>query len=443
MFLIKAAQLILSLSLLVVVHELGHFMFAKLFKARVESFYLFFNPWFSLFKKKIGETEYGIGWVPFGGYVKISGMIDESMDKEQMAQPPKPYEFRSKPAWQRLLIMIGGVMMNILMAFAIYIGVTYAYGESYLANSDVKDGYAYSELAQKIGFENGDKIISVGGETYQKQSQIASAIIVGAEQQVVVERDGKEHTINIGEEYVADILKGGMNFLQLRMPYVVDSLQQDGGAAMGGMLKGDSVIMAAGVSGKYLDEFIPVFTQNSGKTIDITVVRDSAGVNITKQLPVMVSTEGKIGTVIDGVRALSTYKITEANYSLMESIPIGINRTIAMVVNYIQQIKLIFNPQTEAYKSVGSVVSMGSIFPATWNWEAFWNITAFFSVILAVMNMLPIPALDGGHVLFLLYEVITRRKPSDKFMEYATTVGVGLLLLLMVFALGNDIYKLF
>lgn len=443
MFWIKAAQLILSLSLLVIVHEFGHFMFAKLFKARVEKFYLFFNPWFSLFKRKFGETEYGIGWVPFGGYVKISGMIDESMDKEQMAQPPQPYEFRSKPAWQRLLIMVGGVMMNILMAFAIYIGISYSYGESYFSNKDVVDGYSYSELAKEIGFEDGDKIVTVGGEEIDSPTKILNAIIIGGEQDVVIERDGKPKTISIKEEHIPLLLKDGSGFMMLRPAYIVAGVSEDGGAAKGGILKGDSLVAANGEAMRYLDSYKAVFAQNKGQQVELTVARDSMGTLIQKSLLVDVSSEGLIGTEIDLNRGMAIYTERQIDYTFLESIPIGIGRTKDMVVSYVQQLKLIFNPKTEAYKSVGSVVSMGSIFPSTWNWYSFWSITALFSVILAVMNILPIPALDGGHVLFLIYEVITRRKPSDKFMEYATTAGVAFLLALMAFALGNDIYKLF
>ena len=440
--LIQAAQLILSLSLLVILHEAGHFLFAKLFKIRVEKFYLFFNPGFSLFKFRIGETEYGMGWVPFGGYVKISGMIDESMDKEQMAQPPKPYEFRSKPAWQRLLVMVGGVLMNIIAALVIYIGMSFHYGTSYLPTSAAKEGYAYSELAQQIGFRNGDRIVSVDGETYEDFAKLNIALKIGTPDSVVVERAGETVVIPVGERYTARLLKD-QEFISLRVPFVVDSVSITGHAAVAGILPGDSLIALDGRPASFMDQVRPYLSGRVGDSVLVSVVRDSAGMPVSRDLPVVVADSGRIGVTIDLPRALAIYPTVSQEYTFWEAIPAGVNRTVDMVVSYIDQLKLIFNVKSEAYKQVGSVISMGSIFAPHWDWYSFWSITAFFSVMLAALNILPIPALDGGHVLFLLYEVITRRKPSDKFMEYAQMFGMVLLMLLIFGALGNDIYRLF
>ncbi len=441
--LIKVAQLIVCLSLLVIVHEFGHFIFAKIFKTRVEKFYLFFNPWFSLFKFRIGETEYGMGWIPFGGYVKIAGMIDESMDKEQMKQPPKPYEFRSKPAWQRLLIMVGGVLMNILTAFIIYVGLSYTYGESYIANKDVKDGYVFSELAHEMGFRDGDKVLNIDGVSYDNESysQIPYSMIIDDVDYVEVEREGEKIKIKIDKKFIPRMLEKGAWILDLRMPFVVDSVVNGSAAHLGGIVKGDSLIAFNGVPMKYRDQYTAAFKEHAGDTVELTLLRDSANMTITKVRHVIVPDSAIIG-VLSAYRYYD-YKITEKKYSFWEAIPAGMHRAGEQMSSYVKQLKMIFTPETEAYKSVGSVVAMGNFFPSTWNWLHFWNITALFSVMLAVMNILPIPALDGGHVVFLLYEVITRRKPSDRFMEIAQTIGMFLLLALMVLALGNDIFRLF
>lgn len=441
--LVRVLQLILSLSILVVVHEFGHFMFAKMFGARVEKFYLFFNPYFSLFKKKIGETVYGIGWVPFGGYVKISGMIDESMDTEQMKQPPQPWEFRSKPAWQRLLIMVGGVMMNIVLAFVIYVGLSYNYGESYIAASDVKNGYAYSELAQEIGFRNGDRIISVNGKSFEGEnySDIIAEIIFSGTSDVVVERDGKRMDIAITEEFTPRILKSTEPLLSLRIPFAIDSVLDGSAAHNAGLMKGDSLLSVNGERMVYRDEFISAFTSSVGDSLTIGLLRDSCGTSMLKEVSMVIPEDGRIG-VFSTIDITQYYPITVKKYSFLESIPQGFKRASDEIDNYIKQLKLIFTPQTEAYKSVGSVISMGKFFPTEWDWLRFWNITALFSIMLAVLNILPIPALDGGHVVFLLYEVITRRKPSDRFMNIAQTIGMLLLFALIILTLGNDILKL-
>ncbi len=443
--LIKATQLILSLSLLVFIHELGHFMFAKFFGARVEKFYLFFNPWFSLFKFKKGETEYGIGWVPMGGFVKISGMIDESMDKEQMKQEPQPYEFRSKPAWQRLLIMVGGVMMNVVLAIVVYAGISYSHGSSYIANRDAIYGYNYSEEAKEMGFVDGDKVLNIDGEEIESYRDITLMVLFDDIEYIEVEREGQPIKIKVDKNLISKMLKSKSLFAELRIPIMIDSVIVDGAAYTYGIEADDKIIAAAGEQVEYLDQmtrFREILSENIGSKVDITVKRDSSGVEIVKNIPVNVPADSVIG-IINSLDVASIYPIQTKEYTLLESVPQGISLAVSNIDNYFKQIKLIFTPKTEAYKAVGSVVSMGSMFGAEWDWLRFWEMTAMLSIVLAVMNILPIPALDGGHVLFLIYEVITRRKPSDKFMEYAQTVGMILLIALMVFALGNDIYKLF
>lgn len=436
--LIKALQFILSLSLLVMIHEGGHFLFAKMFGIRVEKFYLFFNYKFSLFKFKVGETEYGVGWIPFGGYVKLAGMMDESMDKEQMKLPPKDYEFRSKPAWQRLLVMIGGVLMNILTAFVIYICMSFTYGEQYIKNEDVKFGYEFSELGQKIGFQNGDKILSVDGKTFDNYMKVREAIIISNPKEVLVERNGEQVAVVMDEKNIEPLLKDYL--FQIRNVYVVDSVMTGSGAAEGGLMKGDSLVGINGVAMVFGDEFKKVFQSNKDSVLMIDVVRDSAGVKVAKALPVKVSSEGMVGIFSDAIRGM---QVTEVKFTFLQSIGNGVERTFGMVSSYVDQMKLVFNPSTGAYKQIGSVISMGSVFAPQWDWFRFWNMTALFSVILAVMNILPIPALDGGHVVFLIYEVIARRQPNEKFMEYMQVVGMVLLFALMAFALGNDILRLF
>lgn len=436
--LIKALQFILSLSILVILHEFGHYFFAKLFKIRVEKFYLFFNPYFSLFKFKIGETEYGLGWVPFGGYVKISGMVDESMDTEQMKQPAQDYEFRSKPAWQRLLVMTGGVIMNLITAVIIYICMSYSYGTEYIDNKDVKNGYDFSELAEEIGFRDGDKIVSVDGKIYGNYRVLLQDIIISNPEYIEVERNGEVIKIMMDESYIPRLLKE-QKFMNLRIPMVVASVMENSVALAGNIQAGDSIIAANGVNMTFQDEYGAFFKNNINQEATLSLIRNKE----IKDVVVKLDETGKIGVIIDTVRGIMSYTITSKDYTLLESIPEGFNRAKNMITSYIDQMKLVFNPATEAYKSVGSVISMGKIFSPVWDWAHFWTLTALYSVVLAVMNILPIPALDGGHVMFLLYEVITRRSPNEKFLEYAQMVGMFLLLALIVLALGNDIYKLF
>ena len=438
---IKLSQFLLSLSLLIILHELGHFIPAKLFKTRVEKFYLFFDVKYSLIKKKIGETEYGIGWLPLGGYVKISGMIDESMDKEQMALPPQPWEFRSKPAWQRLIIMLGGVSVNFILAFIIYIGMAYAYGDTYIANADLKDGLLIENKAmQNVGFKTGDKIISVDGAKLAKFDNDINIKIAMAKK-VLIERNGSQQEIKMPVDFIDKLSKVEKSRLvDLRSPFAITEVPTE---SLNKELQAkDILITLNGQSAKYMDEVTPILEQNKNKTIPATVLRDE------KEVPVqvVVSKEGKLGVHIGSLGLVSLeklgyYKVSHQKFGFLESFPVGLERGKNQLVGYGKQLKMIFSPSTGAYKQVGGFKAIFDIFPSTWSWEVFWTITALLSIMLAVMNLLPIPALDGGHVLFLLYEIVSGKKPSDKFLENAQMVGFVLLITLLLFANGNDIYK--
>lgn len=437
---IKVLQFILSFSLLVIIHEFGHFFFARLFGTRVEKFYLFFNPWFSLFKFKKGETTYGVGWIPFGGYVKIAGMIDESMDTEQMKQPVQPWEFRAKPAWQRLLIMVGGVVMNIVLAVCIYIGISYTWGDNYIASKDVKYGYVFNDVAKEIGLRDGDKIIDVAGEPGRRLRQDSPNDDF---------RPGPvrhRRTRRYGHAYRHSRNGYGQDTGYQKLHGYPRTLRNRPGRER--RRRGESRTAA----GRHADRFqrcgyalfrrIPASLfrtqRGAGQPRDRTRL---GGVTKIITVPVEISNEGLIEAKLVPINEL--IPISTHRYSFLESIPHGIKLTGTEISSYAKQIKLLFSPKTEAYKSLGGIMTLGSVFPTYWSWEAFWHITAFFSIVLAIMNILPIPGLDGGHVLFLLVEVITRRKPSDKFMERATTVGFILILALLIFANGNDIYRFF
>ncbi|MBS7230320.1 RIP metalloprotease RseP [Flavobacterium psychroterrae] len=438
---IKLSQFLLSLSLLIILHELGHFIPAKLFKTRVEKFYLFFDVKYSLLKKKIGETEYGIGWLPLGGYVKISGMIDESMDKEQMALPPQPWEFRSKPAWQRLIIMLGGVTVNFILAFIIYIGMAFAYGDTYVANADLKDGILVDNPAMlKAGFKTGDKLISIDGKKVENfDKELNMNIIIS--KQVLVERNGQQQTINIPNDFVDQLSKQEKGLLvNIRVPFAIAKVADE--SVNKNLKPKDLILSLNGEKVKYFDEAKTILNKNKGKTIPAVVLRDLKETPIT----VKVSNEGTLGVIAGGLdmaslEKLGYYKISTKEYSFFESIPVGLTKGKDQLVSYGKQLKMIFNPETKAYKQVGGFAAIFNIFPSSWSWEVFWSITALLSIMLGVMNLLPIPALDGGHVMFLLYEIISGRKPSDKFLENAQMVGFVLLIALLLFANGNDIYK--
>lgn len=440
---IKLTQFLLSLSLLIVLHELGHFIPAKLFKTRVEKFYLFFDVKFSLFKKKIGETTYGIGWLPLGGYVKIAGMIDESMDTEQMKQEPQPWEFRSKPAWQRLIIMLGGVTVNFILAFVIYIGMTYFYGDKYIANSELNDGvWVVSEPLQQAGMQSGDKIISIDGHPLDRFNEANAELITAKE--LVVDRNGKQVQIQLPVDFVDQLMKnkaeGGL--VLPRVPVIVSGIDETSPNFKTLQLK-DFITQINGQEVKYADEFKSILEAHKGQTVDALILRENKEQNVQ----LVIDAQGKLniafamGVNLNDAEKLGLFKLNTDHYTLAESIPVGLQTGVDKLVGYGKQLKMIASPETGAYKGVGGFKAIFDIFPQTWSWEAFWSITALLSIMLGVMNLLPIPALDGGHVMFLLYEMISGRKPSDKFMEYAQTIGFVLLIGLLLFANGNDIYK--
>ncbi|MFP4619893.1 MAG: RIP metalloprotease RseP [Bacteroidales bacterium] len=434
--LIKVAQLILSLSILVILHEFGHFILAKLFNTRVEKFYLFFNPGFSLFKFRKGETEYGMGWLPLGGYVKISGMIDESMDKDQMKKPPQPYEFRSKPSWQRLLIMLGGVMMNFILAILIYASILFVWGEQYLPADNVKHGIAADSLAESIGFQDGDKVVSVEGKKVERFSEIPKSILLNKANHVTVQRNGQRETIHIPDTLFPKIINNP-GFISYRVPTVIGGFSENSPAKQTGLQKGDRIVQINGKDVKYFDQLREELKDKKNEEISLKVQRDGE----LKEYNLTTTSDGLIGFYVGNVN--DYYEFEEVNYSFVAAIPAGIDKGIETFREYLKQLGLIFTPDTEAYKEVGGFITIGNIFPGTWNWYAFWNLTAFLSIILAILNVLPIPALDGGHVMFLLYEIVSGQKPSEKFLEYAQIAGMLILFSILIYANGNDIVKLF
>jgi len=441
-FLIKAAQLLMSLSILVVLHELGHFIPAKLFKTRVEKFYLFFDPWFSVVKKKIGDTEYGIGWLPLGGYVKISGMIDESMDKEQMEKPAESWEFRAKPAWQRLIIMLGGVTVNLFLGIFIYSMTLYTYGDKYLPIENMKDGVHANEMATTLGFKTGDKIISGDGFKVERYSDIMESIITS--RTILVERNGEETELIMPIDLIDQFLSNPSRLISKRIPTIVSGVEKGSNAEIGGLQKRDIIKGVNGISYSYFDEFKKALSTHISDTIEVMI--DRGGKELV--LNVLVSNEGTLGfatanLTITQLEKLEVYEFASDKYGFFSSFPAGYKKAIKKLGSYISQFKMILSPSTGAYKGMGGFGAIGSMFPATWNWEIFWNLTAFLSLMLAFMNILPIPALDGGHVVFLLYEIVVGKPAPEKIMEYAQVVGMILLLSLLVFANGNDILKLF
>ena len=437
-FLIRALQLILSLSILVLVHEFGHFIFARIFKVRVEKFYLFFDPWFSLFKfkPKNSETEYGIGWLPLGGYCKISGMIDESMDKEAMAQPAKPYEFRSKPAGQRLMIMIAGVLFNFLLALFIYSMVLYTWGETYLPLKNMKHGMYYSEAFQEVGFRDGDILLKANNEELDRLDQASFRKVVEASN-VTVLRDGVETVIPIPEDMMQRFMREGKGFASPdRVPMVVKKLsEKDSPAATAGLQPGDSIVSINGQATPLFEDVAKILDQNKGKDITLGFYRDG----MEQSVVIQPDTAGKIGVYL--MSKTDLYPTVTRTYGFFESFPAGVRLGINTLKGYVNDMKYVFTK--EGASSLGGFGTIGSIFPTVWDWQVFWMQTAFLSIILAFMNILPIPALDGGHVMFLLYEVIARRKPSDKFLEYAQITGMFLLFALLIYANGNDIFRFF
>ncbi|MDR0894467.1 MAG: RIP metalloprotease RseP [Prevotellaceae bacterium] len=440
-FFIRALQLVMSLSLLVIIHEGGHFLFARLFKTRVEKFCLFFDPWFTLFKwkPKHSETEYGIGWLPLGGYVKISGMIDESMDLEQMKQPMQPWEFRAKPAWQRLLIMTGGVLFNFLLALFIYSMILFAWGDSYVPVQKVPLGMDFNETTKAAGFRDGDILLSADGKPLTRMNSDLLSAIVDA-RQVTVLRNGQEASVYIPDDMMDQLLADSVRFAAFRYPFVVDSLSANGAAMRAGLQRGDSITQLDGrhISFSDFDREKMRRRQEKGASHAMLLTYVRAGVTDT----VTVVTDSLFNVGIYPVTLTSRLlPVIHTDYSFFASFPAGIKLGVETLMGYVSQMKYVFSK--EGAKQLGGFGTIGSIFPATWDWHQFWYMTAFLSIILAFMNILPIPALDGGHVLFLLYEVITRRKPSDKFMERAQMVGMALLVLLLVWANFNDVVRFF
>ncbi|HEU4606792.1 MAG TPA: RIP metalloprotease RseP [Chitinophagaceae bacterium] len=438
---IQVAYLIMSLSLLVILHEFGHYLPARWFKCRVEKFYLFFDPWFSLFKKKIGDTVYGIGWLPLGGYVKIAGMVDESMDKEQMKQPPQPWEFRSKPAWQRLIIMLGGVTVNILLAFLIYAMLLFVWGTEKVPNSAVKNGISITDsLMYEIGLKDGDQILAVNGEPIVYFDDIPKKLLVGED--VTVLRDGQKKEVHLPENLLGKLSEKKRSRAPLfvpRVPLIVEDLPDSSTAKVAGLKKGDRIIAVDSVMTPFYDQYKAVIDQHKGQMVHIALSRDNQLVEIDAP----VSNEGSLGfyRVVDysTLDSMGLLTLEKKKYGLLEAFPAGVRLALDNLKFYIDQFRKILQPETGAYKGVGGFKTMGSIMPAQWGeWQAFWSITAFFSIILAFMNLLPIPALDGGHVLFTLWEMVTGRKPNEKFLEYAQIAGMVILLGLMVYANGND-----
>jgi len=440
---LQAGYLVFSLSILVIVHEFGHFITAKWFKCRVEKFYLFFDPWFSIFKKKIGETEYGIGWLPLGGYVKISGMVDESMDKEQIKQPPQPWEFRSKPAWQRLIILLAGVTMNVLLAFIIYAMVLFTWGETKLPVKNMQNGvWITDSLMSNIGLRNGDNIVAVNGEPVKYYDDLPGKILLG--KQITVERNGREETIDIPVNLIEQLVekKGKRNnvLFMPRAPLIAGLYDpaDTTPAKTAGLQAFDQIVKVDSTPVTYFDQLAAYLANKKNDTVSLSVIRNQQPL----ELKVPVDSAGKIG--INGLSmqeydSLGVFKLEHKKYGFLASFPAGVRETGKQLNFYIQQFKMILNPETGAYKGLGGFKTMASIFPSTgWDWQVFLKITAFFSIILAFMNLLPIPALDGGHVVFTVVEMITGRKPSDKFLEYAQIAGMVILFALLIYANGND-----
>lgn len=435
-FLIRALQLIMSLSILVLVHEFGHFIFARIFKVRVEKFYLFFDPWFSLFKfkPKNSDTEYGLGWLPLGGYCKIAGMVDESLDMKQMAQPAQPYEFRSKPAWQRLLIMTAGVIFNFLLALFIYSMVLFAWGETYIPLKNMDMGMYYSETAKEIGYRDGDILLSADGQPLERMDENTFRKLVEA-REVTVLRNGEEVRIAVPGDFMQRLMREKQGFVGLRYPMVVQGFPDVSPAREAGMQPGDSIVSVNGVPTPADGDVAEQLALNKGKEITVGFYRGAAEQTATFTTDSL----GMMGVLLKSPDQL--YSPVTKKYGFFESFPAGIRKGVATLKGYVSDMKYVFTK--EGASSIGGFGTIGGLFPKVWDWQLFWERTALLSIILAFMNILPIPMLDGGHVMFLLYEVVTRRKPSDKFLEYAQIAGMVALFGLLIYANGNDIFRFF
>ncbi len=430
--LIQILTFVLIISILVVLHEFGHYLPARYFKIKVEKFYLFFDWKFSLFKKKIGETEWGIGWLPLGGYVKIAGMIDESMDTEQMKKDPEPWEFRSKPAWQRLIVMLGGVTVNFLLAWIIYTGLLAVNGDTYIPANNLKYGIVVDSIGEKIGLKTGDQIVAIDGKKSKKFTDAQIDILLG--DQLTVNRNGQEITFPIKEEALADVLSSqGKSFLGYRQKTVIDSVLPDSPAEKAGVLAGDEIVSVDGEPNTFNNEFISKITSSANTPIQLGLMRDGR----LQKLNITVPEEGVIGVFM----SRDDLSVTD-EYSLPAAIPAGFNETIDVLTNQVKQFKIIFNTKTKGYKAVKGPIGIVEMMPAKWNWSFFWSFLAMFSVWLAFANLLPIPALDGGHVMFLLYEMISGRPPSEKVLERGQIAGFIIVMGLMAVIFGNDIWNI-
>lgn len=430
---IKTGQLLLSLSIIVVLHEMGHFLPAKYFKIKVEKFYLFFNPWFSVWKKKIGETEYGLGWLPLGGYVKIAGMVDESMDKDQMAKPAEEWEFRAKPAWQRLIIITGGVIVNLLLGMFIYAMIMFAWGTEKLPVENAKYGYAVDPVLIDMGFENGDIPIRFGEEHPVYFSDLAKTLLLSDSREVEVLRDKKSISFTMPEDWRDQLLEKNRSLFSPLIPFYADTIIPGTGAMDSDLQKGDLIIAINGIPSMYFNTFKKEIQNFKSQEIELSVIRNRD----TVSFPVMVSAEATIGVGPGNI--LDQFDLETLNYTLLEAIPAGAKHGANTLVGYVSSLKLLFTKS--GAKQMGGFGTIGSLFSPTWDWQSFWNMTALISIILAFMNILPIPALDGGHAVFIIYEMITGRMPNQKVLEYAQMVGMIFLLGLVLFANLNDVYK--
>jgi regulator of sigma E protease len=435
----KTAQFILSFSIIVVLHELGHFIPARLFGARVEKFYLFFNPGFSLWKKKIGETEYGLGWIPFGGYVKISGMIDESMDKEQLNKAPESYELRSKPAYQRLIVMLGGVIVNVILAIVIFIGIAWFWGDDFLPAKNLSYGIHPTEISKKMGLKDGDIVISLDQKELKDFFELESKIVLEDPKTIQVKRGDSVLSLSIPTTIAAELANANNStaFVVPMFPVIVDSIGKTAVVVEGSFQKNDTLLSINGQSVKYQHEFIEVKKKYSDSLVTILAKRGMDTVKIRT----LINNKAQLGLFVK--LPMQLFKTVHQEYSFAEAIPTGIQRCFTTLDNYVTGIKQIFTGKVNPNDTLGSLISIGNTFPSQWDWERFWTLTAVFSIVLGFMNVLPIPALDGGHALFILFEMITGRKPSDKFMEYAQIAGMILMFGLMLYALGLDFWRLF